>query len=337
MGPCSRCEITDGQITRMCERCTIVAEAEESAEEEEEKARKMTDLFGDEDGVMDAENEGDMASKLARLANVKRGISTPGQSPVVVPPTSKARGEEPPLAPVPKFPFGRKSAVKASSPPAPAFVAAAPAGTPPPPLDSGNPILDAINKLSAEMHSMRVEAVTKKDITDLRTSISQEIRGSITAAVSPLKEDIAATRSEIGDLRNRVSVLESIPTGSSSSGMNISTVISPEVKSMLDSLDPAHRQIVFTGFDLSMTQPDRTKMIQNFISGFSTVPSSSNFGAILTGPSNKRVITDKSYVEFSSIDDARAALKIMESGVFHVSGKETRVKAALSKINRSRN
>ena len=173
--------------------------------------------------------------------------------------------------------------------------------------------------------------------TDLRTSISQEIRGSITAAVSPLKEAIVATRSEIGDLRNRVSVLESIPTGSSSSGMNTSTVLSPEVKSMLDSLDPAHRQIVFTGFDLSMTQPDRTKLIQNFISGFSTVPSSSNFGAIFTGPSNKRAIADKSYVEFSSIDDARAALKIMESGVFHVSGKKTRVKAALSKINRSRN
>ena len=73
------------------------------------------------------------------------------------------------------------------------------------------------------------------------------------------------------------------------------------------------------------------------IKDFPNIPSSKKCGDVFKGAGNKREITDKSYVEYCSIDDAREALKSLKDKPFSTGSKTILIKAALSKINLTRN
>ena len=47
--------------------------------------------------------------------------------------------------------------------------------------------------------------------------------------------------------------------------------MSPDVKQMLDGLDPAHKQIVFGGFSEKVTQEERVILIEKFLSSGQTL------------------------------------------------------------------
>ena len=159
---------------------------------------------------------------------------------MIEPPSSKAKGgADAPLPALPKFP--------------------APATTIPvaPVVD---PVLLAIQVLSAEVKEMRSETATKKDLVDMKNDIRKETRGFISDAVSPLKEELSEVHKGSLQLQERTNKLENNPGSPSHAAQ--STSISPEVKVLLDSLDPAHKRIAFKGFPLSMLQEERRKYIE---------------------------------------------------------------------------
>lgn len=261
--------------------------------------------------------EADVA-KLERLAT-KRDfiIATPGHSPVLEPPLSKARNEEP-LPAVPPFP--KPSENNSSS--------------------TGNdPVLAALTKLTAEIANMRLEGATKADVAKmaskddligLQSSILSQTQGLIQDAVDPLKSDIC-------DMKSRVSKIEAAAAHGTSSSHPSSSSLSPNIKQLIDGLDPAHRRISLSGFPEKMTARERSGHIDKFffsIPGFSHVVTT---GIIFKRPKNDRKPTKFSFVEFSTTDTVREALTLVKNTNVSVDGATITIKNALTKIDGVRN
>ena len=123
--------------------------------------------------------------------------------------------------------------------------------TPPPPLGASTtigPVLAAINALTKKIDNidLKTDAIepkmaSKTDLKDLETSILRNTKIQIAEAVDPLK-------TEICDINQRVNALEAKPSTAASSQPGNTSVIPHDVKLLLDSLDPAHKQITFHGF-----------------------------------------------------------------------------------------
>ena len=79
-----------------------------------------------------------------------------------------------------------------------------------------------------------------------------------------------------------------------------------------------------------------SKLSKKILETFSNLPSLKTSGAIYKGPRNNRTITGKSFIEFGSRDDARAAMKILKDAP-SPAGFTIKIKAALTKVNGSRN
>ena len=281
-------------------------------------------------GVESIGMEADDQAKLDRLATIKKreiSIATPTQSPshspVVEPAISKARAE----APLPDIPGFPKMAPHSDRPPV--------VPTVPAPVD---PVLVAITKLTVEMHTMRLEGATKQDLAvmatkadlqELRKGMREETRQLISDAVHPLKEEISDVRTRMDAQDARVDAQGGLPSSSST--------ISPEVKQIIDALDPAHKQIVFGGFSENVPQSERAEMISKYPSSIQNIPVIRNQGGIMKGPKANRVLTRLSFIEYSSVDDARNALKILKQHPFTLAGATLSVKSALTKVNASRN
>ena len=134
-------------------------------------------------------------------------------------------------------------------------------------------------------------------------------------AVDPLKDDIADLRatgnpckSELHDIRVRMIAVENRPTSSAAAG---SKEIA-EMQKMLQKNDPALRRIAFTGWPDSTLPDARMKMIEEFVAskcGRSPI----TCGNFYKDPYNNRTITSASFAEFSSIDMAQAAMKILKT------------------------
>ena len=251
-------------------------------------------------------NEMAVDEKLSRLSQKKREFTTPNQSPAVAPPATKARHEAP-LPDLPSFP-----AVSTNSSSSTEQRTAEPSNA------------DIMSKLTSMMGQMAL----KSDLTSLRQEITQDTRASIAEAVVPIK-------SEIAELRERILVLEKQKTvPSASSG---SSYIPADIKIILDSLDPAHKRIVFSGFPLDMACKERTKHIEKFLVKYPSLPKYISVGVIPKGPKNNRTATKMSFVEFSSSDDAYSALKLLKSEKLEFGSASITIKGALTKVNGTRN
>ena len=178
-----------------------------------------------------------------------------------------------------------------------------------------------------DLEKMEKSMASKSDLQSMEASIVKNTKIHISEAVDPLK-------SEICDLRARVGKIED--QGVSSPAAQTST-ITPEIKTMLANLDPAHKRIAFSGFPTSMAQDERTKLIEKFLVGFQNLPKIQNIGLILKGPRNNRQATNISYVEFYSTDDVSEVLVITKGSSFKVGNESITPKRALTKINGSRN
>eukprot|EP00959_Pyramimonas_sp_CCMP1952_P405838 8505685-Pyramimonas_sp.AAC.1 len=95
--------------------------------------------------------------------------------------------------------------------------------------------------------SLKAETATKDDINSLHTRISAETKIAISEAVDPLKD-------EMEEVRGRLRVLESRP--SSSGGLSKQQI------QMINSIDPANRQVAFSGFSASTSLQDRVREIE---------------------------------------------------------------------------
>ena len=72
--------------------------------------------------------------------------------------------------------------------------------------------------------------------------------------------------------------IEKVSNSSSQGNTNIS--LSPDIKNMIDNLDPAHKRITFSGFPVPMAQDERKQMIEKFFEGFQNLPKVQNIGLI---------------------------------------------------------
>ena len=178
--------------------------------------------------------------------------------------------------------------------------------------------------LSTKLDSM----ASKDDRQTLKKDMIQETKVLVSEAVDPLKSDVC-------DVKKRLVKLETAPAPSSSTSS--SSAIRPDVKMLLDSLDPAHKQITFHGFSVEMDQKARAQNMQKFLEGYPNIPVVRNFVAHLKGPRNSKQITKMSYAEFSSVDDAREALKVLKTASFQISTNKITIKGSLTKINSARN
>ena len=129
--------------------------------------------------------------------------------------------------------------------------------------------------------------------------------------------------------------IEKVPSPSNQGNTN--TSLSPDIKNMIDNLDPAHNRITFSGFPVSMAQDERKTFIEKFFAGFQNLPKVQNIGLILKGPKNNRQPTKLSYAEFFSRDDVSEVMKITKDSSLKVGNESISPKHGLTKINGARN
>ena len=181
---------------------------------------------------------------------------------------------------------------------------------------------------------MQKGLVSKLELQNMEVSISKNTKLHIAQAVDPIK-------SEICDLRLRVQKIEdaggSNPGGSSQSAHGGASTISPEIQKMLNSLDPAHKRVAFTGFPENMAQSERTKHIEKHLFTIPALPKLTSIGMIFKGPKNARKPTKVSYIEFSSSDDAREVAKMLKNSPLVVGESIIHPKPAITKQNAARN
>ena len=315
MGPCPGCEITDGKVTRKCGKC--LAAPDSSGDDDD-----------DLEGPMEVEQV-DSAAALAKLAKVKRHLGTPSQSPSGEPPVQKSRGAElPAVLPFPKIINESLSSKEsgqnaAPSSPPPKEVAPNPSPSIESMLLSLTEKMDSLSTGQKEMSTKMDGMASKKDLQELRKEVTKETKGIVSDAVHPLKSDLC-------EIRTRVAKLESAPIPGNSSAAP--ATMSAEVKSILDSLDPAHKQIVFSGFPEKLPHAERIKLIQNFLNGIPDTPPFKTSGIIYKGPRNNRQETKMSFIEYGSTDDARALLKKIKELPCILGGQNIKIKAGLTKF-----
>jgi hypothetical protein len=174
---------------------------------------------------------------------------------------------------------------------------------------------DAFAKLN-----LRLDSVDAK-LDDVVTKSSLET--SITAALNPLKNEVA-------ELKGRVHDLE---TKSSGSGLS-----SAQVK-LLNSVDPAFRSLRFSGFSSGIDPGTRITDIEAILS---KLPDSKHLTVenVMKGPVNNRSITKHVVVEFPSRRLAERALAALGGKGKHfttIGGSEVSMKMDVTKINRERN
>ena len=193
--------------------------------------------------------------------------------------------------------------------------------------DGGNPILAAIQQLTATVESMRLSSVNKADLAELRSDLKREVKVAVAEAVDPVKD-------EVSDLKTRVSALEARPTTAGSNGGSSS--LPKEVQTMLSNLDPATRRVAFVGFPGGMSAQDRLAEVARIMRNFPSIKFSDH-GNFMKGPRSNRSMTPASYVEFASSDARDDALKAMGSSANLSTGERLKVKAAITKLNSHRN
>jgi hypothetical protein len=174
------------------------------------------------------------------------------------------------------------------------------------------------------------QMATKDDLVTLQSNLQKQTKGLIAEAVGPLKTDIT-------ELRQRMDIQEKKQKAAPSASSGSSSYIPADIKIILDSLDPAHKRIVFSGFPLDMACKERTTHIEKFLAKFPSVPKYISVGVIPKGPKNNRSATKMSFVEFCSSDDAYSALKVLKSEKLEFGSVSITIKGALTKVNGTRN
>jgi hypothetical protein len=125
------------------------------------------------------------------------------------------------------------------------------------------------------------------------------------AKLNRLVEDV---RQEVKLLSDRVAHVEQ-GGGASSFPAGSSAGLSKEAQSMIDSLDPANRRVSFIGVPSSMSAKQRIATVDEFMSGAHPDSEYMSTENILKGPRNDRAFTSVAYIEFASVDGARAFLR----------------------------
>ena len=168
--------------------------------------------------------------------------------------------------------------------------------------------------------------VSKEDLANMHSALVKQTKGLICDAVSPLKSDI-------NDLCARMDRQEK----TSAQVQPSSSSMSPDVKQLIDGLDPAHRRISMSGFPEKMPASERANHIDKFVKSIDGFPFVVTTGTIFKGPKNNRKPTKCSFVEFSTTDSVRDALSLVKNKSFQVGDASITIKNALSKINGVRN
>jgi len=186
---------------------------------------------------------------------------------------------------------------------------------------------------------------TKDDFNQMKVAMASECRTFcktfVADAVNPLKTEIEKVnaaneqiKGQIDALTRRTSMLEARPAqhvtdpGSGSA---------KAFRSMLQSLDPAHKRAVFIGFPEGLAAEQRVKEIESIMARF-PAHKPVDVGNFWRGPRNNRSLTKVGFAEFGSADAARAFLNASsESAVLTQGGASIKIKAALTKTNAQRN
>ena len=183
---------------------------------------------------------------------------------------------------------------------------------------SSNPVLEAIEALSAKMDKMAL----KSDLDKMELNMKTATKMSIAEAVDPLK-------SEIHDLSSRLDTVEhQIASGPTSPQR-------PQAPPRVP--DPAVKQIAFVGWPDSTSAAERFRKIEEFLAenakGFRAV----SFDNVYKGPYNDRKLTKVAYAEFASSDSRREALNSISGKSLSVQGQTISIKNARTKVNGQRN
>ena len=227
----------------------------------------------------------------------------------------KGRPQLPAMETIPPLPFGEASNDSVSS-----------AGQVVQPLVEGmNLLVAGINEMRSALNS----TVKLQDLQDFRELQAEELKTMVTTATEPLRQDIADHHERISGLETDVRDLKA------NSGES-------ERKKMLDAMDPAFKQIAFTGFKDSGSVADtqkRIKALKEFASvrfGHITV---ANIEIIMNGPWKQRKPTNTVIMEFFSRDARDQALEVAKSHPVTIDGVKVDVKIerARTRSQRARN
>ena len=190
-------------------------------------------------------------------------------------------------------------------------------------------VLDAIGALSQKMDNMAINMTTKSDLMEMKSEISQEIKVTVAQAVDPLKSDLH-------DLSTRVLSLEEAPS-LADAPQKKPTNEANELQKMINDLDPALKQISFSGWPDSVAIEKRMDLMEKFVKEHAPGSRIVGSGIFYAGPYSDRKPTKAGYVELSSVDEAKRVLKSVKGCEFKTGNGNITVKAARTKLNSKRN
>ena len=190
--------------------------------------------------------------------------------------------------------------------------------------DSSDPSLKDIMSVLLE-HGRKM--ATKQDMMEAQQEIKREVKVQITEAVDPIKDELAEQRERIKKLE-----LKERNQNSSSQGL------SQETFSLLNTVDPAYKQIVFKQFPEDITADARVAFIEELLHSHHI--KFLHIDHFFNGSKDNRKLTRASYVEFANPDAAIKALSQLGGAgkKFDISRSSSCVlKRAISALNRKRN
>ena len=175
----------------------------------------------------------------------------------------------------------------------------------------------------------------KDDLVDLKSDILSETQIIVSDAVNPVKTDIANLKTELSAATARVTSLEQKPAHLATGVPACIDKALKDLRSTVDSMDPAHKRIAFIGWSDGTSAEDRIKSMEAYMSKFPTFKPT-NFGNDLVGPYNNKMLGKSSFVEFASADIAKKMLEKTNKGPT-VDSKQIEIKKTKTKQQKTRN
>ena len=194
-----------------------------------------------------------------------------------------------------------------------------------------------MGEIRIDVADVRNTMATKSDLATMRQSITAETKAELAAPVDPLKDAVADVRAEVTALKARVTSCESKPA--SSGALSSAEAVSPDIRKMLDQLDPSKRRVSFIGFPASVGAEARTAEINAYLSQHYPAFKPVSVGNIFRGPYTSRTLSQVAYAEFSDNDIARGFTTTAKAKPisFMSGGSSIAVKLALSSLYPARN
>jgi hypothetical protein len=150
--------------------------------------------------------------------------------------------------------------------------------------DAPNPILDAIEAVSKKLDKMAL----KTDLDELESKITSNVKLTVAEAVEPLQTEIDAVKTEMTALKARLETVEAHPPTSATPCSEMADKTLKELRSAVNSLDPAHRRAAFLGWPEGVSASERITHMKTFMTSKFPNYHVSEYLNHYTGPYNDR-------------------------------------------------